>query len=107
MIELNRAEIEALIELQTAAPAIESAYIASSRGEVNLPPVGHITFPERRADCHIKFGHLLKDPNFVIKIATGFPQNADQEYADQGLATGNGMVLVLSAVTGVPVRHPA
>ena len=95
MINLNRAEIEALIDLPAAAAAIEHAYRATSRGEVNQPPVGHITFADRAADCHIKYGHFRNAANFVIKVATGFPQNAQA-----GLQTGNGAVLVLSALNG-------
>lgn len=95
MISLNRAEIETLIDLPTAAEAIEAAYRAASLGDVNLPPVGHITFPENGGDCHIKYGHMKGDPTFVIKMATGFPKNGQR-----GLPNGNGLVLVLSAETG-------
>ena len=95
MIILDRAKIEALIDLEVASGAIEAAYVAASRGEVILPPVGHITFPDVSADCHIKYGHRIGDPNFVIKVATGFPQNNQK-----GLPTGNGVSLVLSAATG-------
>ncbi len=95
MISLTRSEIEALIDLRAAAPAIEQAYRAASEGEVTLPPVGHITFPEHAGDCHIKYGHMKGDRTFVIKVATGFPRN-DQK----GLPNGNGIVLVISAETG-------
>lgn len=95
MISLNRAEIETLVDLPTAADAIEAAYRAASLGDVNLPPVGHITFPENGGDCHIKYGHVKDDRTFVIKVATGFPQNGQL-----GLHNGNGLVLVLSAETG-------
>ncbi len=94
MISLTRSEIEALINFPAAADAIEAAYRAASAGEVNIPPVGHITFPQG-ADCHIKYGHVMGDARFVIKIATGFPANAAK-----GLPSGNGLVLVLSAETG-------
>lgn len=95
MISLSRTEIEALIDLRNIAPAIEDAYRAASVGEVNLPPVGHITFPDLNADCHIKYGHLSGSESFVIKVATGFPTNTAQD-----LETGNGLVLVMSAKTG-------
>ncbi|MGJ8531226.1 MAG: ornithine cyclodeaminase family protein [Alphaproteobacteria bacterium] len=95
MISLSRSEIEALIDLPQAAIRIEDAYRAASLGHVNLPPVGHITFPQHNADCHIKYGHLTGKPTFVIKIATGFPNNRDK-----GLQTGNGLVLVMSAENG-------
>ena len=95
MISLSRTEIEALIDFDSIAPAIEEAYRASSAGNVTLPPVGHITFPDVGADCHIKYGHLKGQDSFVIKVATGFPSNTAQ-----GLETGNGVVLVMSAKTG-------
>ena len=94
MISLTRSEIEALIDFPAAADAIEAAYRAASAGEVNIPPVGHITFGQG-ADCHIKYGHVRGDGRFVIKVATGFPQNEAR-----GLPSGNGLVLVLSAETG-------
>jgi len=95
MITLTRTEIEALIDPVQAAKAVEAAYRAVCRGEINLPPVGHITFPELGGDCHIKYGHIAGDPIFVIKVATGFPGNAAK-----GLPNGNGVVLALSAETG-------
>ena len=95
MITLNRQEIEALIDLPKMANAVEEAYKAASAGIVNLPPVGHITFPDLSADCHIKYGHLYGQSNFVIKVATGFPHNSEN-----GQATGNGLVLLLSALSG-------
>lgn len=94
MISLTRPEIEALIDMPAAADAIEAAYRAASLGRVNLPPVGHIALPDE-ADCHIKYGHMAGDANFVIKVATGFPGNSAK-----GMPTGNGLVLVLSAQTG-------
>ena len=96
MISLSRTEIEALIDLPSIAPHIEEAYRLTSAGEINLPPVGHITFPDQSADCHIKYGHLIGSESFVIKVTTGFPNNSAQS-----LETGNGLVLVMSAKTGV------
>jgi len=52
MIILDHAQIEALIDLRTAAPAIEAAYVAASRGAVNLPAVRRTTFADLGADCH-------------------------------------------------------
>lgn len=95
MISLSRKEIEQLIDLPSAAKAIERAYRSTSAGHVNLPPVGYIDFAKPFGECHIKCGHSRGDKNFVIKIATGFPDNADNN-----LPTGNGMVMVMSATTG-------
>lgn len=95
MIIVRRGEIEGVIDLELMAPAIEAAYIASSAGEIELPPVGHITFPAAEGDCHIKFGHRRGDPDFVIKIATGFPLPSVT-----GAPASNGVSIVMSAETG-------
>jgi len=95
MITIKRPEIEALIDRNSAAIAIEAAYRAVSLGQVTLPPVGHIPFPGTDADCHIKAGFIHGDPIFVVKVATGFPSNEAF-----GLPNGNGVSVVLSAETG-------
>ncbi len=91
MLVVGREQIEPVLDLRLMAPAIEEAYRAASAGDVDLPPVGHMTFPEVDGDCHIKYGYRKGDPHFVIKVATGFPHHD---------ATGNGLSLVLSAQTG-------
>ena len=53
MIRLGRSEIEALIDLPGAAPAIEAACVVTSKDQVKLPPAGHITLPCASADCPI------------------------------------------------------
>lgn len=95
LLSLMRSEIEALIDYDQAAKAVEDAYRALSLGRVNNPAVGHIVFPEEDGDCHIKYGHIRGDEIFVIKIAAGFPRNNRF-----GLPNGNGLSVVLSAVTG-------
>lgn len=96
MIILSRSEIEALVDLDDALHAVEAAYIASSEGRATIPPVGYLAFPEKDGDCHIKYGHISGDPTFVVKIASGFYCNPSI-----GLPTSNGVMLVLSAETGI------
>lgn len=98
MLILNRSEIESRIDFSSAARAIEDAYRAVSEGRVNLPPVGYIKLPEHGGDCHVKYGHIEGDDNFVIKIAAGFPGNEAL-----GLANNSGVVVVMSAKTGAAV----
>jgi ornithine cyclodeaminase/alanine dehydrogenase-like protein (mu-crystallin family) len=92
---LDRSKIEQLVDFERSFDAISSAYCAASSGKVNLPPVGHITFPDHGGDCHIKYGHVEGDEFFVIKVATGFPN-----YGKNDLPNGNGIMLILSAQTG-------
>lgn len=92
-------EIKALTgDSATIMRAIEDGFVRFSRGEVNVPPVGHLSVPEANGECHIKYGMLRNDSVFVIKVATGFYSNAELS-----LSSGNGLFLALSARTGAPL----
>ncbi len=95
MIVLDRAAIADRIDFDVVAAAVEDAYRASSAGDVVLPPVGYIDFPDHGGDCHVKFGHRRGSDIFVVKVATGFPRNTTAV-----APTNNGLSLVLSAATG-------
>jgi ornithine cyclodeaminase len=75
---------------------IARGFVAYSAGRVTVPPVGHLGFDDPPGDLHIKYGHVRGDDAFVIKVATGFPDNASR-----GLPTGDGVMLVLDAATGL------
>ena len=78
--------------------AIEEGFVAYSRGEVVVPPVGHLEFADPPGDCHIKYGYIRGGDTFTVKIATGFYRNPDI-----GLPSSNGMMLVFDAHTGAPL----
>lgn len=98
MIDLNKSEIVANFDFDTAVDAIKASYIAASAKAVSLPPVGYIEFPQSNGDCHIKAGYIHGQSAFVIKIATGFYDNPKQ-----GLPSSNGMMVAFSAQTGEPL----
>src|ERR1700735_554922 len=91
----SRAELEAAIRPAELMHAMEDAFVAYSRGEVVVPPVGHLDFDEPPGDCHIKYGYIRGDDAFTVKIATGFYRNPER-----GLPSSNGLVLVFSSRTG-------
>ncbi len=95
---INKQQILAHFDQQHALQAIESAFIQFAQDKAQLPPVVHLGFPEHSGECHVKSAHLTGEPFFVIKIATGFYANAAK-----GLASGNGLMVVMSATTGEPV----
>jgi len=76
-------------------PAIAEGFIAYSRGQVVVPPVGELVFEEGRGDCHIKYGYIKNDGYFVIKVAAGFYDNPKI-----GLPTTFGLMLLFSQKTG-------
>lgn len=74
---------------------IEAGFVAYSNGQVVVPPVGELTFEDPPGDTHIKYGYIKGDECYVIKIASGFYQNAQFD-----LPTGSGLMLVFSQQTG-------
>ncbi|SDG31848.1 ornithine cyclodeaminase family protein [Sulfitobacter delicatus] len=98
MIDLNKSQIQDCFDLQTAARAIENAYIASAEGRVQAPPVTYLGFEDANGDCHVKTGHVQGTEGFVIKVATGFYDNPAK-----GLPSSNGLNLMFSATTGAPL----
>jgi ornithine cyclodeaminase len=91
----HRAEIEQAIRPAQVIAAMEHAFVAYSRGQAVIPPVGHMDFDDPPGDCHIKYGYIRGNDTFTVKIATGFWQNPEL-----GLPSSNGVVLVFSSRTG-------
>ncbi|MFT4538118.1 MAG: ornithine cyclodeaminase [Planctomycetota bacterium] len=77
-------------------PLIEEGFIHYSAGRAVVPPVGELELPD--GGVHIKYGFIREEPYYVIKIASGFPSNAQH-----GLPTGDGLMLLFSQRTGQPV----
>ena len=97
-------KIVTLNQILNALPAIdlidviEQGFIAYSKGEVVVPPVGEMIFEEPPGDVHIKYGYIRSDDHFVIKIASGFYNNPGL-----GLPSSGGMMLLFSQKTGQPL----
>ena len=77
---------------------IEAGFAAYSAGRVVVPPVGELIFDEPPGDVHIKYGYIRGDDYYVIKVASGFPENRKA-----GLPSSNGMMLLFDQKTGKPV----
>lgn len=90
----NLSQIEAALEEVDVTKAIEEGFVAYSRGEVVVPPVGELVFEDPPGDVHIKYGFIKNDDYFVIKVASGFYGNLDF-----GLPPYDGLMLVFSQKT--------
>lgn len=75
---------------------IEEAFTSFSSGNAVIPPVGSLNFDSPPGDVHIKYGYILEEPYYVVKIASGFYENPAF-----GLSSSNGLNLVFSQKTGV------
>ncbi|OQX54158.1 MAG: ornithine cyclodeaminase family protein [Candidatus Aminicenantes bacterium 4484_214] len=85
---------EALKSLQPI-PHIEEGFVAYSQGKAVIPPVGEMIFKEPPGDVHIKYGYLLDDDYYAIKIASGF-----FETPSSTRYTSDGLILVFKKGTG-------
>ncbi len=76
-------------------PLIEKGFVAYSLGEAVVPPVGELLFENPPGETHIKYGYIKKQPYYVVKIASGFYENAKL-----GIKSSQGLMLLFSQQTG-------
>jgi ornithine cyclodeaminase len=76
-------------------PLIEKGFVAYSLGEAVVPPVGELLFENPPGETHIKYGYIKQQPYYVVKIASGFYENAKL-----GLQSSQGLMLLFSQQTG-------
>jgi ornithine cyclodeaminase len=88
-------EIKAALPSVDLTGEIEKGFVAYSRGESVVPPVGELVMQDPPGDVHIKYGYLKGGDYYVIKIASGFHENPKL-----GLPSSNGMMLLFSQKTG-------
>jgi len=76
-------------------PTIEEGFVALSQKKAVVPPVAEMLFKNPPGDVHIKYGYILDDEYYVIKIASGFYNNPQL-----GIPSSNGLMLVFKQKTG-------
>lgn len=74
---------------------IEKGFDAYSQGNAVVPPVGELIFKNPPGDVHIKYGYIVDDDYYVVKIASGFYENPKLH-----LPSSNGLMLLFSQKTG-------
>jgi ectoine utilization protein EutC len=94
---LTEADLRALVPLDTAAvDCIEDAFRALATKPVAMPPILRLDIPEHRGEVDVKTAYVPGIDHFAIKISPGFFGNPAL-----GLPTTSGMMVVLSARTGL------
>jgi ornithine cyclodeaminase len=96
-ITLKWDEIEPLIKKMDINDAMRKAFIEYSNGNAVIPPVGELIMEQPPGEVHIKYGYIKGGSHYVIKIASGFPQNQKEN-----IKPGQGMMLLFDIQTGVP-----
>lgn len=94
---LTETDLRALVPLDLAAvDCVEDAFRALATLPVTMPPVLRLDIPAHRGEVDVKTAHVPGLDSFAIKISPGFFGNPAL-----GLPSTNGMMVVLSAQTGL------
>jgi ectoine utilization protein EutC len=94
---LNEAEIRRCAGLtQEAVAAVALGFTRLTEGRVSLPPIVRVDIPSARGEVDIKTAYIDGLERFAVKVASGFFGNPDI-----GLPYGSGLMLLMSARTGL------
>jgi ornithine cyclodeaminase len=94
---LTEADLRDLVPLDIAAvDCVEDAFRALATMPVVMPPILRLDIPEHRGEVDVKTAYVPGLASFAIKISPGFFGNPEI-----GLPSTNGMMVVLSAHTGL------
>jgi ornithine cyclodeaminase len=91
----NLTQIKGVLKKLQPVQEIEEGFVAYSKGKTEIPPVGEMLFKEPPGDVHIKYGYILDDDYYVIKIASGF-----LEIPHSKRYTSSGLLLLFKKGTG-------
>lgn len=97
MTILTEAELRRIVKLDLDAVAcVENAFRALATLPVAMPPILRLDIPEHRGEVDVKTAYVPGIDGFAIKISPGFFDNPKL-----GLPSVNGMMVLLSARTGL------
>ena len=95
---VNLEKIRSVFNREDILEAVRQAFIGHYHRRYVTPMPGQLLFDAPVGDCHIKYGYSVGGAIYVIKIASGFYENAAL-----GVPVNNGMVLAFSRKTGEPL----
>lgn len=97
MTILTEADLRKIVRLDLDAIAcVENAFRALATEAVAMPPILRLDIPEHRGEVDVKTAYVPGVDGFAIKISPGFFDNPKL-----GLPSVNGMMVLLSARTGL------
>jgi ornithine cyclodeaminase len=97
MTIITEAELRKIVKLDLEAVAcVENAFRALATEKVAMPPIMRLDIPEHRGEVDVKTAYVPGVDGFAIKISPGFFDNPKL-----GLPSVNGMMVLLSAKTGL------
>ncbi len=94
---LTEADLKKLVPLDLeAVQCVEDAFRALAGGKVVMPPILRLDIAEANGEVDVKTAYVPGLDSFAIKMSPGFFDNPKI-----GLASTNGLMVVLSAKTGL------
>jgi ornithine cyclodeaminase len=94
---LNETEIRRCVGMtQETVAAVALGFTRLAEGRVSVPPIVRVDIPSSRGEVDIKTAYIEGLDRFAIKVASGFFGNPDL-----GLPYGSGLMLLMSARTGL------
>lgn len=94
---LTEADLRCIVPLDLdAIAAVENAFRALATLPVAMPPILRLDIPEHHGEVDVKTAYMPGVDGFAIKISPGFFENPKI-----GLPSVNGMMVLLSARTGL------
>ena len=97
MTILTESDLRKIVTLDLDAVAcVENAFRALATLPVAMPPILRLDIPEHRGEVDVKSAYVPGIDGFAVKISSGFFDNPKL-----GLPSGGGMMVLLSAKTGM------
>lgn len=94
---LTEADLRALVSLDAEAiDCVEAGFAALATEAVAMPPILRLDIPAHRGEVDVKTAYVPGFESFAIKVSPGFFNNPKL-----GLPSLNGLMVVLSAKTGL------
>ncbi|MCE7030890.1 ectoine utilization protein EutC [Jiella avicenniae] len=94
---LTEAELRQFVTLDVETiDAMEAAFAALATKAVAMPPIMRLDIPEHRGEVDVKTAYVPGLSGFAIKVSPGFFDNPKL-----GLPSVNGLMMLLSATTGL------
>ncbi|MBZ9724885.1 ectoine utilization protein EutC [Mesorhizobium sp. CO1-1-11] len=94
---LTEPQLKGLVKLDLdIVRCVEEAFRTLATGKVVMPPILRLDIPEHRGEVDVKTAYVPGLDGFAIKISPGFFGNPDI-----GLASTNGLMILLSSTTGL------
>ncbi|WP_257350911.1 cyclodeaminase [Pseudalkalibacillus decolorationis] len=98
MLFFTEQELKQYVQLNLEAISIvEEGFTKLVNNEVTMPPIMRVDVHDQNGEVDVKTAYVKGKEMFAIKVSSGFFNNYKL-----GLPSGNGLMMLISAQTGIP-----